>query len=326
MSGLTSTANNRRLIFVTGRSNPELAQSVASALDIDISPTEIRDFANGEIYVHFGESVRGADVFVMQSHTEPINKWIMEQLIMIDALKRASAKSITAVVPFYGYSRQDKKHKGREPITAKLVADLFTKAGTDRIMSVDLHSAQIQGFFDFPFDHLWAMPVLVDYIRYNVERENMVIVSPDAGRVRLTDIWAQKLGAPIAIIHKKHDINVANKVTSHEIVGDVKGKVCIIVDDMIDTAGTIVGAAEGLKQNGAKQIIVVTTHPLLSGSAKDRLSKSCISKVVATDTLPISEEKKFDKLHIVSVAPLIARAIKEIYDDGSVASLFDGDF
>jgi ribose-phosphate pyrophosphokinase len=325
MSGITSIANKKHLVIASGRAHIELAEKVAAELSTNLLPTTIRDFANGEIYVQYSESVRGSDAFVIQSHTNPINKWIMEQLIMIDALKRASAKSITAVVPFLGYSRQDKKHKGREPISAKLIADLLTKAGADRVMSVDLHSAQIQGFFDIPVDHLWAMPPLVEYIRNNFDRKNMTIVSPDAGRVRLTDIWANRFNSPIAIIHKKHNIDVANEVSVHEIVGEVKNRVCVLVDDMIDTGGTIVKAAEALRENGAKQIIVVTTHPVLSEPAAKRLTNSCISAVIATDTLPVEKSKQFDKLHIVSISGLIAQAIKQVYEDGSVTSLFNGE-
>jgi ribose-phosphate pyrophosphokinase len=248
----------------------------------------------------------------------------MEHLIMCDALKRASAKSTTVIAPFYGYARQDKKHRGREPISARLVADLFKTAGADRIMAVDLHTAQIQGFFDGPVDHLWALPILASYVRTRVDRSKLTIVSPDAGRVRLADQWSDRLGAPLAIIHKRHDPTVANQVKVHELVGEVQGRTCVIVDDMIDTAGTIVQAAEALQENGAAHIIVAATHAVLSGPAVDRLKASCIEEVVVTDTLPLDEEKRFDKLTSLSIAPLIARAIREVFDDGSVTSLFDG--
>jgi ribose-phosphate pyrophosphokinase len=312
------------MVLVSGRAHPELASAVAAELDCELVPTAAFDFANGEIYVRFQESVRGAFAFCLQSHTAPINQWIMEHLIMCDALKRASAKSITAIAPFFGYARQDKKHRGREPISARLVADLFETAGADRLMAVDLHTAQIQGFFTGPVDHLWALPILANYVRTRVDRSRLTIVSPDAGRVRLADQWSDRLGAPLAIIHKRRDPAVANQVRVHELVGEVAGRTCVVVDDMIDTAGTIVQAAEALTQNGASQVIVASTHAVLSGEAVERLKRSPIVEVVVTDTLPIDEEKRFDKLTVLSIAPLIARAIREVFDDGSVTSLFDG--
>jgi ribose-phosphate pyrophosphokinase len=248
----------------------------------------------------------------------------MEQLIMVDALKRASARRITVVTPFYGYARQDKKHRGREPISARLVADLFKTAGADRLMAVDLHTAQIQGFFDGPVDHLWALPMLANYIQEKYSTTNMTIVSPDAGRVRVADLWADRLGATLAIIHKRRDPNVANQVRVHEVVGEVEGRTCLVVDDMIDTAGTITQAAEALIANGADRVIVAATHAVLSGPAVDRLKNSQIGEVVVTNTLPIPEERRFDKLTVLSIAPLIARAIHEVFEDGSVTSLFDG--
>lgn len=248
----------------------------------------------------------------------------MEHLIMVDAMKRASAKRITVIIPSYGYARQDKKHKGREPISARLMADLFKTAGADRVMSVDLHTAQIQGFFDGPVDHLWAMPMLADYVKSRVSPGNLTIVSPDAGRVRLADQWSDHLGAPLAIIHKRRDPSVPNQVKVHELVGEVEGRTCVLVDDMIDTGGTIVQAAEALFENGAKDVIVASTHGLLSGPAVERLQNSGVSEVVVTDTLPISEDKNFEKLTVLSIAPLIARAVREVFDDGSVTSLFDG--
>jgi ribose-phosphate pyrophosphokinase len=312
------------MVLVSGRAHPELAEAVARELNCELVPTSAYDFANGEVYVRFAESVRGAFAFCLQSHTAPINQWIMEHLIMCDALKRASAKSITAIAPFYGYARQDKKHRGREPISARLVADLFETAGADRLMAVDLHTAQIQGFFNGPVDHLWALPILTNYVRTRVDRSRLTIVSPDAGRVRLADQWSDRLGAPLAIIHKRRDPKVANQVKVHELVGEVEGRACVIVDDMIDTAGTIVQAAEALISNGAAQVIVAATHAVLSGPAVDRLKNSGISEIVVTDTLPIEEDKRIDKLTVLSIAPLIARAIREVFDDGSVTSLFDG--
>ncbi|MDQ1512778.1 MAG: ribose-phosphate pyrophosphokinae, partial [Microbacteriaceae bacterium] len=270
------------------------------------------------------ESVRGADAFVIQSHGAPINEWVMEQLIMVDALKRASAKRITVVAPYYPYSRQDKKSRGREPISARLIADLFKAAGAERIMSVDLHAPQIQGFFDGPLDHLFAMPVLMQHIEATVDKSNLIVVSPDMGRVRVADVWSDKLGVPLAIIHKRRDPTVANQVSVHEIVGDVSGKMCLLVDDMIDTGGTIVMAANALKANGATRVIVAATHAVFSDPAVERLASAAIDRVIVTDTLPLPPEKRFATLEVLSIAPLIARAIHEVFEDGSVTSMFDG--
>ncbi|HSF26391.1 MAG TPA: ribose-phosphate diphosphokinase [Actinomycetes bacterium] len=324
MSYIKATGEKKLMLF-SGRAHPELADAVAKELGVELVPTKVFDFANGEIYVRFLESARGSDAFVLQSHTARINNWIMEQLIMVDALKRASAKRITVVAPFYGYARQDKKHRGREPISARLMADLFKTAGADRIMSVDLHTAQIQGFFDGPVDHLHALPLLASYVGRRVDRAKLTIVSPDAGRVRVADQWTDRLGgAPLAIIHKRRDPNVANQVRVHEVVGDVKGRTCVLVDDMIDTAGTITQAADALFEYGAAEVIVTATHAVLSGPAIDRLKNSRISEVVVTDTLPIPEDRRIDKLTVLSIAPLLGRAIREVFEDGSVTSLFDG--
>ncbi|MFN3708714.1 ribose-phosphate diphosphokinase [Microcella sp.] len=314
----------KKLVLVTGRAHPQLAHDIATALETDVVPTDARTFANGEIYARYGESVRGCDAFVIQSHANPINEALMEQLIMVDALKRASAKRITVVAPFYPYSRQDKKGRGREPISARLVADLFKAAGADRIMSVDLHAAQIQGFFDGPVDHLFAMPVLLEHFRAQLDPETLTVVSPDMGRVRVADIWSDKLGAPLAIIHKRRDPLVPNQVSVHEIVGDVEGRVCLLVDDMIDTGRTIVKAAEALKKNGAIGVVVAATHAIFSPPAFDILQSEFIDRVVVTDTLPIPEDKRWDRLTVLPIAPLIARAIHEVFDDGSVTSMFDG--
>ncbi|ABS02540.1 ribose-phosphate pyrophosphokinase [Kineococcus radiotolerans] len=323
MTGITTTGE-KRMVLISGRAHPELAEEVSAALGAELVPTSAYDFANSEIYVRFEESVRGSDAFVIQSHTSNVNQWIMEHLIMVDALKRASAKRITVVAPFYGYARQDKKGRGREPISARLIADMFKTAGADRLMSVDLHTAQIQGFFDGPVDHLWALPLLADHVGKRVDRSNITIVSPDAGRVRVADLWSDRLGAPLAIIHKRRDPNVPNQVKVHEVVGDVEGRTCVLVDDLIDTAGTIVQAAEALKANGAADVIATATHAVLSGPAVDRLKNSPISELVVTNTLPISESQQFPQLKVLSIAPLLARAIREVFDDGSVTSLFDG--
>ena len=318
-----SVPTQKRLVLLSGRSHPELAESVADELGIALSPTLAYDFANGEIFIRFRESVRGTDAFVLQSHTTPINKWIMEQLIMIDALKRASAKRITVIVPFYGYARQDKKHRGREPISARLMADLFKSAGADRLMTVDLHTSQIQGFFDGPVDHLFALPLLAEHVSSRVSTDEITVVSPDAGRVRVAERWTDVLGAPLAIIHKRRDPDVPNQVRVFEVVGDVKDRVCVVVDDMIDTGGTIVKAAETLFENGAKDVIVAATHGILSDPARDRLQQSQISEVVVTDTLPIPPERQFDKLTVLSIAPILAMAINEVFTDGSVTSMFE---
>jgi ribose-phosphate pyrophosphokinase len=287
-------------------------------------PTTAYDFANGETFVRYEESVRGVDAFVIQSHAAGINNWVMEQLLMVDALKRASAKRITVVAPFFPYGRQDKKHKGREPISARLMADLYKAAGANRIMSVDLHAPQIQGFFDGPVDHLWAMPMLADYVGEKYGNENLTVVSPDSGRVRVADIWAERLGAPLAIIHKRRDPDVPNQVSSHELVGDVKGRTCLLVDDMIDTAGTIVAAAKALKDNGAKSVIVAATHAVFSNPAVERLSSGAVDQVIVTNTLPITPEKQFENLTVLSIAPLIAAAISAVFSDDSVNKLFPG--
>jgi ribose-phosphate pyrophosphokinase len=319
-----TAANQKKLLLLSGRSHPELTDEIAACLGVDPTPTTLYDFANGEIFVRFLESVRGCDAFVLQSHTAPINHWIMEQLIMVDALKRASAKRITVVAPFFGYARQDKKSRGREPISARLIADLFLTAGADRIMAVDLHTAQIQGFFDGPVDHLFALPILASYLEDKLDLSRVTVVAPDAGRVRVCERWTDRLGCPLAIIHKRRDPDVANQVKVLEVVGQVEGQSCIIVDDMIDTGATIVNAAEALFEQGAAQVIVTATHGVLSGPAVDLLKNSRISEVIVTNTLPILNEKRFDKLTVLSIAPLIARAISEVFSDGSVTSLFDG--
>ncbi len=314
----------KRLVIVSGRAHPQLAIDVAAELDADLVHTDARTFANGEIYARYDESVRGCDAFVIQSHTNPINEWLMEQLIMVDALKRASAKRITVVSPFYPYARQDKKGRGREPISARLVADLYKAAGADRIMSVDLHAAQIQGFFDGPVDHLFAMPVLLEHFKKLLDPATLTVVSPDMGRVRVADIWSDKLGAPLAIIHKRRDPLVPNQVSVHEIVGEVNGRVCLIVDDMIDTGRTIVKASDALKAAGATKVVVAATHAIFSDPASELLQSASIDSVVVTDTLPIPEAKRFSTLTILPIAPLLARAIHEVFDDGSVTSMFDG--
>jgi ribose-phosphate pyrophosphokinase len=324
MTGMKRTTEKNLMLF-SGRAHPHLAQEISELLETQLVPTTHREFANSEIYVRYQESVRGCDAFVIQSHTAPVNEWIMEHLIMVDALKRASAKRITVVLPFYGYARQDKKHLGREPISARLMADLFKTAGANRLIAVDLHSAQIQGFFDGPVDHLAALPVLADYVARKHGAEELTIVSPDAGRIRVAEQWSERLaGAPLAFIHKTRDITKANEAKANRVVGSVQDRTCILVDDMIDTGGTIVKAAEALMDAGAADVVIVATHAILSGPAVDRLKNCRASEVIVTNTVPVPTEHQFDKLVTLSIAPLISRAIREVFEDGSVTSLFEG--
>ena len=274
MSGLKRTTEKNLMVF-SGRAHPELSVEVAEMLGTGLVPTSAYEFANSEIYVRFEESVRGSDAFVIQSHTAPVNEWIMEHLIMVDALKRASAKRITVVMPFYGYARQDKKHRGREPISARLMADLFKTAGADRLIAVDLHTAQIQGFFDGPVDHLMALPILSEHVRAKYGNEKLAVVSPDAGRIKVAEQWSSRLGgAPLAFIHKTRDVNRPNESVANRVVGDVKDRICVLVDDMIDTGGTIVKATEALMNDGAAGVVIAATHAILSDPAVDRL-KNC---------------------------------------------------
>ncbi|HET6625244.1 MAG TPA: ribose-phosphate diphosphokinase [Nocardioidaceae bacterium] len=324
MSGLKKTTEKNLMVF-SGRAHPELAEEIAAQLGTGLVPTSAYEFANSEIYIRYEESVRGSDAFVIQSHTAPINEWIMEHLIMVDALKRASAKRITVVMPFYGYARQDKKHRGREPISARLMADMFKTAGADRLICVDLHTSQIQGFFDGPVDHLMALPLLAERVEEKYGHEQLAVVSPDAGRIKVAEQWSKRLGgAPLAFIHKTRDIDRPNESVANRVVGEVTGRICVLVDDMIDTGGTIVKAAEALMTDGAAGVVIAATHAILSDPAVDRLKNCPASEVIVTNTLPIPAERQFDKLTCLSIAPLISRAIREVFEDGSVTSLFDG--
>jgi len=324
VSAMSATPKKNLMLF-SGRAHPELTEQVAKHLDVTITPQSAYNFANGEIFVRFEESVRGCDAFVLQSHAAPINDQIMEQLIMVDALKRASAKRITAVMPFWGYARQDKKHRGREPISARLIADMFQTAGADRIMTVDLHTAQIQGFFNGPVDHLFALPVLVEHVRRTYADHELAVVSPDSGRVRLAERWAETLGGmPLAFIHKTRDPRKPNEAVANRVVGDIDGRLCLVIDDMIDTGGTVVKAVEALLDQGAADVVVAATHGVLSGPATERLARCGAREVIFTDTLPIPDAKRFSRMSVLSIAPLLARAIHEVFDDGSVTSLFDG--
>ena len=317
----------KKLHVVSGRANLPLAEEIADALDVQLGEANCANFANGEIHCRFGESVRGMDVFIIQSHGAngemSINDAIFEHLQMVDAARRASAKRITAVMPFYGYGRQDRKAEGREPISAKLVANMFASAGADRLMSIDLHSGQIQGFFDGPFDHLVAMPVLIGYLRDNLD-DDLVVVSPDAGRVKVAERYANVLHADLAIVHKRRVAGEKHLVEAKEVVGNVAGRTCVLIDDMIDTGGTLVAAAEQLVEQGARTVCAAATHGVLSGPAIDRLKNSVISKVVVTNTLPLPPEKQIDKLEVLSVARIIADAIDAVFEDTSVSEIFDG--
>jgi ribose-phosphate pyrophosphokinase len=317
--------STKRLVLVAGRAHPELSTEVAAYLKAPLGDCVLSTFANGEIYCRYGENIRGTDIFVFQTHGgDSINDSLMEQLIMIDAAKRASAKRITAVCPFYGYARQDRKAEGREPITARLVADMLTSAGADRVVTVDLHTGQIQGFFDYPVDHLTAVPVIAEYLATVVDGDT-VIVAPDAGGGKLAWRFADRLGTDIAFIDKRRPKGTHNVAVANDVVGRVKDRTCVLVDDMIDTAGTVVSAANLLKDRGATEVLIAATHGLLSGPAVDRLKNGPIREVVVTNTLPIPTEKRFDSLRVLSIAPLLAEAIDAVFDDRSVSELFGGD-
>ncbi len=320
----------RKLHVMSGRSHLALATEIAANIGVELSAPNLVDFANGEIRPRFEESVRGADVFILQSHCRTpgrsVNDSLMEQWLMIDAAKRASAKRITAVCPYYGYSRQDRKSKGREPISARMVSDVFATAGADRIMSVDLHSGQIQGFFDGPVDHLTAVPVLVDYLR-RYASDDFVMVAPDTGRTKVAEQAARHLaaGVDVASVYKRRPKDSINQVQALDVMGEVSGRMCVLIDDMIDTAGTICAAANVLLAKGATEVWAMATHALLSDPAIDRLKNSRIARVVVTDTLPLPPEKQIDKIEVCSVAKHIADAIDAVFEDGSVSQIFGGE-
>lgn len=304
-----------------GRSNPALAREIANYLGTTVGPMVIKNFADGEIYVQVQESVRGDDVFIVQPLCNPVNENLMELLIIIDAFKRASAKTITAVIPYYGYARQDRKTSGREAITAKLVADLLTTAGTDRVLAMDLHTGQIQGFFNILVDHIFATPILVDYIKkLDLDSDDMVAVSPDTGGVARTRYFAKELECSLAIIDKRRDKH--NEAIAAHVIGDVKDKVCIMFDDIIDTAGTICEASKLLMAKGAKEVYVCAAHPIFSGPAVERLANSPIKEVIVSNTIPLDMSNMPEKVKQLSVAPLLGEAISRIHDDESVSSLF----
>jgi ribose-phosphate pyrophosphokinase len=313
-------------MLFAGSGHPSLSAEIAESLDVPLSSVTLSSFANGELYCRYDENMRGADVFVLQTHCEPINDRIFEQLIMIDAAKRASAKRITAVCPFYGYARQDRKAAGREPITARLLADLLTVAGADRVVSVDLHTGQIQGFFDFPVDHLTAVPLLADYVANRVDGE-VTVVAPDAGGGKLARRFANCLDieAELAFVDKSRPKGTHNIAVANDVVGVIEGRHCVLVDDMIDTAGSITAGAELLMDRGAASVIIAATHGLLSGPAVDRLKNARVREVVVTNTLPISDEKRFDALTVLSIAPIVADVLGAVFGDKSVSELFRGD-
>jgi len=312
----------KKLMIFSGRSYPELGRQIAGHLGISLGKVDLKTFSNGELYVRYEDSVRGCDAFVVQTCSEPINRNIMELLLMIDALERASAKRISAVVPYYGYSRQDKKTLAREPISARLVADLLAVAGADRVLTMDLHAGQIQGFFSGPMDHLTAVPLLASHIsRQNFQ--DLVIVSPDAGRVKMADKYTDYLGVPMAILHKRRPGH--NQAEVLHVIGEVEGKTAVLVDDMIDTAGTLVTSSDALIKAGAAEVYACATHGVFSGPAKERLDASPLKKVVVTDTLPIPEERLSEKVEVLSIASIFANTIASVFKDESVSELFGGD-
>jgi ribose-phosphate pyrophosphokinase len=319
----------KTMMVFSGTCHPTLAGEIAQHLGISLSEARIRRFSDGEIYVRSLDSARGADAFVIQTHGNPVNEVIMEQLVMIDALKRASAKRITAVIPYYGYSRQDKKGLAREPISAKLVADLLTAAGANRVVAVDLHSQQIQGFFNFPVDHLTALPLLADYLQKDTQvPEDIVVLSPDAGRVKTAQRLREHLHADLAYLYKRRSRHEANKIEEIELVGLVEGRPCILIDDMIDTAGTITDGARTLAAHGAGEIYAAATHAVLSGKAVQRIAESPIKETIVTNTIPVPDEKGQvlgDRLTVLSIAPIIASALKAVFEDESVSEIFRGE-
>jgi ribose-phosphate pyrophosphokinase len=315
-------AHGNNIKIFTGNSNPEFAQAIADQLGVKLGDSQVGKFSDGEIFVNINETVRGADVFVVQSTCSPVNDNLMELLIMIDAFKRASAGRITAVIPYFGYARQERKAKARDPISAKLCADIITTAGADRVLTMDLHAAQIQGFFDIPVDHLLGAPLLANYYKekFEEQKDDLVVVSPDLGSVTRARKFASKIDVPIAIIDKRRP--KANVSEVMNIIGDIKDKNVILVDDMIDTAGTIVNGAAALKERGAKNVYACCSHAVLSGPAIERIENSCIEELLVLDTVTLPPEKRIAKIKTLSVAPIFAEAIDRIYEDVSVSPLF----
>jgi ribose-phosphate pyrophosphokinase len=309
--------------IISGRSHLKLSKQIAKQLGTSLTEVSLGDFANGEISCRIDESVRGCDVFVLQSHSGRVNANIIENALIIDAAKRASARSITAVCPWLGYTRQDRKSYGREPIASRLIIDILTQAGADRMISVDLHSGQIQGFFNGPFDHLIAMPIFIDYLKNNFKKD-LVIVSPDAGRVKLSERYASILGCDIAIIHKHRSLTEKNVAEARYLIGEVAGKDCAVIDDIIDTGSTLGPAADLLMKHGAKSIVGIATHGLFSGPALERIEQSAFSKIIVSDTVPQKKDLSKTKIEVLSIAPLISDAIAAVVEGLSVSAIFEG--
>jgi ribose-phosphate pyrophosphokinase len=327
VSSAREIVTKKRMMLFSGTANPGLAEEIGQHLGVQLCKAKLSRFASGEIYFRSDESVRGADAFVIQTHADPVNEAIWEQLIMIDGLKRASAKRITAVIPYYAYSRQDKKALAREPISAKLVADCLSVAGADRIVSVDLHSGQIQGFVDYAFDHLTGLPLLADYLQDDIglKGNGLVVVSPDAGRVKVAERLGEYLDADLAFIYKRRSRREAHKIDEMVVEGDVRQRPCVLIDDMIDTGGTMVEGARALQAQGASEIYIAATHAVLSGKAVQKLEEGPIKQVVVTNTLPIPEEKRIDKMTVLSIAPIVASALQAVFEDESVSEIFQGE-
>lgn len=320
---MNRVGTSTKMQILTGRAHPDLAQEIADYLHVELSRVKISNFANGEISIRFDESLRGNDVFIIQTQGKKLHESLFEQLLLIDAAKRASARSITAVCPLISYSRQDRKAGGREPIGARLIIDMLSDAGADRIMSVDLHSGQIQGFFDGPFDHLIAMPLFKKYTRDKLPKD-IVFVAPDAGRVKMTERYSSAFGTEMAIIHKTRSTSTHNSVEAKHLIGNVEGRDCVITDDMVDTAGTFCAAADMLKERGANKVYGFATHAILSGDALQKIEDSAFEKVVVTNTLPVDTRGVTDKVEVMSVAPLLADAMNAVAKGESVSALFEG--
>ena len=322
MANASSKRLSDELAIVSGNANPALARAICRELKIPLADSEVGRFSEGEIKLQINENVRGKDVFVVQSTCPPTNDNLMELLIMLDALRRASARRITAVIPYYGYARQDRKDQPRVPITAKLVANLITTAGADRVLTMDLHAGQIQGFFDIPLDHLYAITVFEQYLRAKRLVKSLVVVSPDVGGIKMARAYAKRLGAGLAIVDKRRNTPESTEVM--HILGEVKGKTCLLVDDLIATGSSLVEAAQALQQAGATAVYACVTHPVLSGPARSRIVSSCLRELIVSDTIPVSDKNRHPKIRVLSVAPLLSEAIQRIHYDQSISSLFDG--
>ena len=309
----------RELRIFTGSAHPALAEAIGQHLKVPVGRAHLARFSDGEVWFQIQDNVRGADVFVVQPTAPPVNEALMELLLMLDAFKRSSASRLTAVIPYYGYARQDRKDKPRVPISAKLVADLLSAAGSDRILTMDLHAAQIQGFFDIPVDHLFAAPVIMDYVM-SLNLPDLTVISPDAGGVERARAYAKRLDATLAIVDKRRD--QPNVAEVHNVIGDVEGRTALIVDDIVDTAGTLTKVAEAIKKAGAREVLASSSHAVLSGNALERIAKSPVSKLIVTDSIPLAPEKRIDKIVVLSIADLMAKAIRNIHEETSVTSLF----